>query len=132
MDRVHPNDRDKPYPREEHELYINPAPLIVPEAVKEKDDFLEFELSQDENFPEEGTFRSGKVRWHMYNVHQELAVGTWFWRYRVVDKNGKATLWSVVNKFNVTGQEPVFVTPPFSEMKKEITSELSATSLLFR
>lgn len=120
LDRVHPNDRDKPYPREEHELYINPAPLIVPEAVKEKDDFLEFELSQDENFPEEGTFRSGKVRWHMYNVHQELAVGTWFWRYRVVDKNGKATLWSVVNKFNVTGQEPVFVTPPFSEMKKKL------------
>lgn len=120
LDRVHPNDRDKPYPREEHELYINPAPLIVPEAVKGKDDFVEFELSQDENFPEQGTFRSGKQSWHMYNAHQEMAVGIWYWRFRVIDQKGKNTPWSEVNKFTVTGKEPVFVTPPFSAFKEKI------------
>lgn len=25
LERVHPNERDKPYPREEHELYLNPG-----------------------------------------------------------------------------------------------------------
>ena len=61
LDRVHPNTRDKPYPREEHILYINPTPLIVPESAKKEEEFLEFELSQNENFPAEGTYRSEKL-----------------------------------------------------------------------
>lgn len=52
LDRVHPNDRDQPYPREEHELFVNPAPLIVPGTLRGEDEFLEFELSQDNSFPE--------------------------------------------------------------------------------
>lgn len=39
---VHPDQRDKPYPREEHELYINPAPLLVPRAARKENEFLAY------------------------------------------------------------------------------------------
>ena len=42
---VHPSLRDKPYPSEKSELYLNPSPLLVPKAVRAKDEKLEFELS---------------------------------------------------------------------------------------
>ena len=75
LEMVHPNDRDQPYPREEHELFVNPAPLIVPKILRGEDEFLEFELSQDNSFPEKGTYRSGKLNWDLYNVHEQLATG---------------------------------------------------------
>lgn len=119
---VHPNERDKPYPREEHELYVNPAPLIVPESTRGRggDKCVEFELSQNESFPESGTFRSGKLAWNMYNIHQQMATGTWYWRYRIIDENDKAGVWSEVNKFTVTGKEPVFVTPAWENVVTNI------------
>lgn len=120
LDRVHPNTRDKPYPREEHILYINPTPLIVPESAKKEEEFLEFELSQNENFPAEGTYRSEKLNWHMYNLHKEMTVGDWYWRFRVIDVNDNPGPWSVVNKFTVTGDEPVFVTPEWTVFQQNI------------
>lgn len=120
LDRVHPNDRDQPYPREEHELFVNPAPLIVPRTLRGEQEFLEFELSQDNSFPETGTYRSGKLNWDLYNVHEELTVGDWYWRFRKVDEAGKAGIWSEVYKFTVTGKEPVFVTPKFEVLKQNI------------
>lgn len=123
LERVHPNERDKPYPREEHELYLNPAPLIVPKAARAADEFLEFELSQDAGFPAQGTFRSGKLPWNMYNIHEAMATGDWYWRFRVIDKNDKRGLWSEVNKFTVTGKEDVFVTPEYSVFQQNIPTD---------
>ncbi len=120
IERVHPNERDKPYPREEHELYLNPVPLIVPKTARAVDESLEFELSQDASFPEQGTFHSGKLAWNMYNTHKELAVGEWYWRFRKIDRNDRVGAWSEVNKFTVTGKEPVFVTPEFSVFQQNI------------
>ena len=123
LERVHPNERDKPYPREEHELYLNPAPLIVPKTVRAADEFLEFELSQNMDFPEQGTYRSGKLAWNMYNIHETMTTGEWYWRFRNVDKNGKPGAWSEVNKFTVTGKEDVFVTPEFSVFQQNIPAD---------
>lgn len=120
LDRVHPNERDQPYPREEHELFVNPAPLIVPKSVRGTDEFLEFELSQDNSFPETGTYRSGKLNWNLYNVHEELTAGDWYWRFRKVNAKGNAGIWSEIYKFTVTGKEPVFVTPKFEVLKQNI------------
>ena len=121
-DMVHANERDKPYPREEHDLYINPSPLIVPNTVRGDGELLEFELSQDPEFPVESTFRSGKVDWNVYNIHQEMAAGEWYWRFRVVRADGKADVWSEVNKFTVEGDEPVFVTPPYAIFKENLAN----------
>lgn len=120
IDMVHPNERDRPYPKEENVLFLNPAPLIVPVAARNTTDFLEFELSQDKTFPEARTLRSGKLAWNMYNCHEQLAVGEWYWRYRKIDAKDKADEWSDVYKFNVTGKEDVFVTPKFSEFQQNI------------
>lgn len=120
LDAVHANMRDKPYPREGQLLYINPCPLIVPRELRPSGGFLEFELSQDMNFPEEGTFRSGKKSWNMYNVHKELAVGDWYWRYRSIDNADKVTSWSETIKFTITGDEEKFVTPEWSVFKERI------------
>lgn len=123
LEMVHPNDRDQPYPREEHELFVNPAPLIVPGTLRGEDEFLEFELSQDNSFPEAGTYRSGKLNWDLYNVHEQLATGDWYWRFRKVDANDKATIWSEVYKFTVTGEEDVFVTPKWEVFQQNIPTD---------
>lgn len=120
LERVHPNERDQPYPNEDNELFLNPAPLIVPASVRSADEFLEFELSQDNNFPETGTYRSGKLAWNMYNTHEQLAAGEWYWRFRKVDAKDKAGVWSEVYKFTVTGKEDVFVTPQFSLLRQNV------------
>ena len=109
-----------PYPREEHELYINPAPLLVPRAARKENEFLEFELSQDTSFPEQGTYRSGKLNWNVFNIHEEMAAGQWYWRFRTVDQDGMTAGWSKVYSFTVTGKEPVFVTPDFSVLRQNI------------
>lgn len=120
LEAVHPNTRDKPYPREGQLLYINPCPLIVPQELRPSGGFLEFELSQDMNFPEKGTFRSGKKPWNMYNVHRELAVGDWYWRYRAIDSTGKITSWSEAIKFVITGNEERFVTPDWGVFRENM------------
>lgn len=47
--RIHENERETPYPQQEHTLYINPSPLLVPKSMKQSD-FLQFQLSRSENF----------------------------------------------------------------------------------
>ena len=49
LSRVHENVRETPYPQKIHSIYINPAPLIIPEKMK-TDDFVQFELSMDSTF----------------------------------------------------------------------------------
>ena len=122
LETVHIERRDKPYPREENELYINPAPLIVPQAARGTDEFLEFELSQNSEFPEGSTYRSGQLPWNIYNIHEAMAAGQWYWRFRKVDSTGRAAGWSKVYSFTVTGEEPVFVTPDFSVLQQNIPS----------
>lgn len=120
LEMVHAHIRDKPYPREGQLLYINPCPLIVPQELRPSGGFLEFELSQDMNFPEEGTYRSGKKSWNMYNVHKELEVGDWYWRYRAIDSTDKATSWSETIRFTITGDEERFVTPDWDVFRENL------------
>lgn len=117
---VHANMRDKPYPRDGQLLYINPAPLIVPQSVRPSGGFVEFELSMDMEFPESGTYRSGQKPWNMYNVHKPLEAGDWYWRFRAVESDGKAGAWSEVIKFTVVGNEEIFVTPEWEVFRENI------------
>lgn len=48
--RIHENVRVTPYPQEEHALYINPSPLLVPANMRTAE-YLQFELSQNRQFP---------------------------------------------------------------------------------
>lgn len=110
--RVHENVRETPYPQREHTLYLNPSPLLVPVEMR-KAEFLQFALSQDPNFPEDKTILSKPLPWCMFNPHQILANGIWYWRFRSVDKIGKEMPWSEIYSFTVTKEIPQFVTPPY-------------------
>lgn len=50
ISRIHENERETPFPQEEHTLYINPSPLLVPQSMKQSD-FLQFNLSRSKDFP---------------------------------------------------------------------------------
>ncbi len=52
-----------------------------------------------------------KVRWCVYTHHEPLKPGTYFWRYRVVRKDGSLSDWSKVRKFTVPPDAVVFPQP---------------------
>ncbi len=107
---LHDNMRTMPYPRTEHELYLNPPPLIVPKAYQTGDS-LQFSLSQNPDFATGNTMTSKPVLWSMYSPHQVLNPGTWYWRYRSVGNSGNKP-WSETLSFNVKDETPKFTTPP--------------------
>lgn len=115
---VHENIRTTPYPQENTPLYLNPSPLIVPANMR-KATFLQFQLSQDATFPKDKTIESKPLAWCMFNPHRTLEKGTWHWRFRSVDNNGKSTEWSKIYNFNVV-ETPSFVTPSFDTFLKKM------------
>lgn len=117
--RVHENMRATPYPQQANPIYLNPAPLIVPREMR-KAEFLQFAMSQDQSFPEGKTIQSKPLPWCMFNAHQILANGTWYWRFRSVDKAGKEMPWSETYHFEVTADVPQFVTPTYETFLKNL------------
>ena len=71
LSRVHENVRETPYPQRIHSIYINPAPLIIPEKMK-TDDFVQFELSMDSTFLQNKTITAEPKPWLIFNPHQIL------------------------------------------------------------
>lgn len=110
---IHESERKTPFPQQQHSLFMNPSPLLVPEAMKQSD-FLQFNLSQSKSFPEATSLLSEPAPWCLFNPHQALANGTWYWRVRSVSKAGKVMPWSETYRFTMTEEVPKFITPPFS------------------
>ena len=110
--RVHENVRETPYPQKEHQVYINPTPLLVPKIMK-TEALIQFELSNDSTFPAGKTMTDTPKPWLMFNPHRILEKGTWYWRVRSVTDKGEKKAWSPVWKFQISGEEPQFVTPSF-------------------
>lgn len=104
------NERQTPYPQERQLIYVNPAPLLVPQNMKQSD-LLQFNLSQDPHFQAAGTQLSQPVPWLFYNAHQRLESGKWYWRVRSVSQDGQTGAWSEVYSFEMKADVPVFVTP---------------------
>lgn len=119
LERVHENVRTIPYPQGENTLYLNPSPLVVPVEMR-KAEFLQFQLSQDKLFSKEKTLQSKPLPWCMFNPHRILESGTWYWRFRSMDKTQKATEWSDTYHFTVTDDIPRFVTPAFDVFMKNM------------
>ena len=84
---VHEFVRKTPFPQEEHTLFINPTPLIVPKNMREAD-FLQFNLSPNKDFTGEDTILSEPLAWYMFNPHRKLKPGVWYWRFRSVSNDG--------------------------------------------
>ena len=109
-ERLHEKIRSRPYPRAEHELCLNPPPLLVP-AAGIRDAGLRFQLSRDPAFPAAATIASEPRPWNLFNAHRSLEPGTWHWRYQRIVR-GKADEWSAPESFTVTDRTPRFAPPP--------------------
>lgn len=116
----HDKTRTQPYPKLSNELYINPSPLIVPQALKTEEK-IRFALSQDSTFPEASTQLSEAVEWCMFNPHRVLEAGHWYWRYRNVSADGTEGEWSAPIEFEVKAETPVFVTPDFATFRTGVS-----------
>lgn len=114
--------RQVPYPQQEHLIYLNPAPLLVPPAMNQSD-FLQFNLSPDRDFQSNSSILSRPVPWCVFNPHQVLSPGTWYWRFRSVSKAGEEMPWSETYRFTVTDDTPQFATPPFNALINNIPRE---------
>lgn len=120
--RIHENVRETPYPQAFHQPYLNPVPLLVPVGMK-KSDYLQFALSREKDFAGNTTIISKPVAWCMFNPHQLLSSGTWYWRFRSVSKSGENMDWSPTYSFTITDDIPQFVTPPFEEVGKAMAEK---------
>lgn len=64
-------------------------------------------LSQDSLFGEGQTLRGENIPWALFNPHQRLSEGKWYWQYRVSGKS-----WSALHTFQVTPAAIPLVSPP--------------------
>lgn len=120
--RIHENVRETPYPQSFHQPYLNPVPLLVPVGMKESD-YLQFALSREKDFTGNTTIISKPVAWCMFNPHQLLSSGTWYWRFRSVSKAGENMDWSPTYSFTITDDIPQFVNPAFEEVGKAMAEK---------
>jgi len=106
-DAYQDKERTQPYPKTSNELIVNPAPFLVPQAMK-TGERLQYALSRTEDFedaeisePQDGC---------MYNLHRALDAGTWYWRFRSTDAEGASPgAWSETYAFEVKSETPVFI-----------------------
>lgn len=101
-----------PLPSHGIESEFNPPVLRWPvrkgEAVK-----YDVRLSMDSLF-RSGVIAKAGSAWAMFNPHEKLSDGTWYWQHRLAEGE-----WSPVKKFRVTGTTHELVSPaPESFLKK--------------
>ena len=118
-DAWHDKIREQPYPKADNEIYINPAPLIVPQEMMTGDQ-LQFSLSPKENFPDAETIVSEPKPWCMFNPHQTLKAGIWYWRFRSI-QSGTPQSWSATYSFEIKEDTPKFTTPAFDVFFRNIS-----------
>lgn len=111
--------RTVPYPRSCNEIFINPAPLIVPRNMA-TGEALVFQLSSSPDFPTDRTTTSEPQKWNMFNIHRELPAGRWYWRFCNVDQRGNHGEWSETYDFEVTAAAPCFVTPAYDRFASRL------------
>ena len=120
LERVHENVRETAYPQSIHQVYLNPAPLLLPKSAHEKGALYQFEMSMDKTFPTGKTLTGTPKPRLMFNPHKLLNMGTWYWRYRKRANDGKAQAWSQVYDFKIVGDEPQFATPAYDVFFKNL------------
>jgi hypothetical protein len=70
-------------------------------AASGKDIRYAVRLSQSTHFPKRNTLGEEGFQWALYNPHQKLEVGLWYWQYGT-SKNGRPYRWSDTHAFEIT------------------------------
>ena len=63
------------------------------------------------------------VRWCVYTHNEPLEPGKYFWRYRMVTKDGQTSDWSRVRSFTVPLDATVFPKPTMEDLRQRIPKE---------
>lgn len=114
-DAYHDKIRTQPYPKADNDIYLNPTPLIVPQAMK-TGACVQFALSRSTDFNTPESLLSAPQKWCMFNPHHKLEAGIWYWRFRPTSADGSSQgEWSETYSFCVKDETPVFITPAFSD-----------------
>ncbi len=86
------------------------APVLRWPYQKGKQVKYEIQLSQDKTFTNNTTISAGDLVGAIYNPHKSLALGNWYWHYKVTGKE-----WSPVLQFQVSEQSLPMVPPAAGE-----------------
>jgi len=63
------------------------------------------------------------IRWCVYTHNEPLEPGEYFWRYRMVTKDGRISDWSSTRRFIVPSDATVFPKPTMEELRQRIPKE---------
>ncbi len=83
------------------------TPILRWPAEKEKTAHYDVRLSRDSLFGSDETLHRENIPWALFNPHQRLAEGTWYWQYRL-----SGGTWSALQTFQVTPKAITLVSPP--------------------
>jgi hypothetical protein len=106
---IHPRFREYPKPSGGILAKTNPPIMLNPLSRNASGDVpvtYSYRLSRDQHFPEVGTISQNELRYAIFNIHEKLDNGTWYWQYGSDDRE-----WSDVHTFRISEEVPVFETP---------------------
>lgn len=76
--------------------------------------------STDRSFPENATTTVEEVTWPTYTHHAAVTPGAYFWRYRLADKKGQVSEWSVVRRLEVPADAATLPMPTLAEQRAKL------------
>jgi hypothetical protein len=80
-------------------------------------------VSRDSLFQDTSTITSDVREWCLFNPHQKLANGKWYWQYTSIHKTSGNKQWSDPIPFSIDGNERAFVTPHYKAIKQNIGTD---------
>ncbi|MBL9186546.1 MAG: DUF4962 domain-containing protein [Opitutaceae bacterium] len=81
------------------------------------------QLSTDRAFPAAGTTTVEGVAWPTYTHDRALAPGAYFWRYRMADKSGAVSVWSVARRVVVPAEATVLPMPTIAQQRAKVPAQ---------
>ncbi len=103
---LHPNYREWASPSRDIEARFNPPALLWP-VTRGKKVTYDVRLSSDSSFTSTDIFHAEGLNRTIFNPHQTLKPGTWYWQFRL--HGGQ---WSEVNSFRISRDAIGFAAPP--------------------
>ena len=98
---------------------LNPPPLSwVHEATA-----VSYELEWAGNPEFRNSTRVNGIPWSVYTHQSPLAPGKYWWRYRIIGKDGKRSPWSRARSFTVPADAVPFPQPTLEELKRRVPKD---------
>ena len=113
-DVVYPKFRTWPSPSGGEEPEFNSPSFEWPSGKKAKYDVR---LSSSMDFSE-NLMEKNEIPFAIFNPHQKLNEGMWYWQYREIGKD-----WNQIDSFNITSNTKVFVTPGLKTILGNVSTE---------